>query len=186
MNWQIKRSGCCTQQGGGPSSVLARAFLPSPSRLLAFGPFIHVQERFGQWYSDCRSLCCLYTMSLASGGNYMSQKFLWGHRWKQWGQALSLWFPFSLMTFFFSSLCHFHHFILICNCRISPSSQEAINPCSEMNGTGNQRKKKKISIFCLQVCDVLQTFSVYNLNFCPSGSRIFIDQNYLMGWLWIC
>ena len=79
----------------------------------------------------------------------------------------------------------FHHFILICNCRISPSSRAGINSCSEMNGTGNRDGKKR-SIFCLQVCDVLQSFSVYNLNFSPSGSRIFIDQNYLMGWLWIC
>ena len=36
------------------------------------------------------------------------------------------------------------------------------------------RDRKKKSIFCLQVCDVPQSFSVYNFNFSPSGSRIFI------------
>ena len=79
----------------------------------------------------------------------------------------------------------FHHFILIRHCCVSPSSLAGLNSCSEMNRTGIQRQKK-ISIFCLQVSDVHQSFSVYNLNFSPSGSRIFIDQNYLTGWLWIC
>lgn len=36
-----------------------------------------------------------------------AHRLLWGPRWEQWGQALSLWFPFSLMTFFFSGPSHF-------------------------------------------------------------------------------
>lgn len=178
MNWQIKRSGwspCAVEPW--PSISVGRSLpLAHPAGGCSSKPFVSAYETRAVGARPPVSPLVTYREFSFWLEIMCHINFLGGCRWEKGGQALSQWisFIYSDDFFLFQFRVLFNCFIFVCNCRFSLSSQAGVSWCSEMNGTGNQRRKNKHFLFASLWCNSKLFFLQFE--FPPSGCRIDLSE----------
>lgn len=145
MNWQIKRSGICAQQGHCQLSRLARAVLSS---LLAAALWNHssaLRRHAWGWPGLLESLLFTYWEVSCWLEIICHISVLRGQRREKWRQAPSpcIFKIYSDDFFLLPFYVPFNYFIFICDCHISPASQAGADWCCKVNGAGSRRFRNK-------------------------------------------